>query len=265
VTWNFGALSPAQEVEFIEKRLRMLYPPSRAQEDEFPVAEQLELASLMQKAQELTRGFATEHIAALSASAPTPLASVSEVRARASSVVSLRDIMFVFTFFGHFTEFLSLRLGQHAAKHGASQPLIFASEDEPAYVRRRRAMLLTISVVYYLRHSPEHRERFQRELHLGEVGYPPELRLVAVLGACMDTLISHTDIEPGIARTRGLKENIFMVVTCLSAGPPLLMVVRASTHLGHTAVAIAAAIAAAMASTHRSLGRSQKQLQSTRA
>ncbi|KAL1518601.1 hypothetical protein AB1Y20_002889 [Prymnesium parvum] len=220
VTWNFGALSPAQEVEFVEKRLRMLYSVSTV---DFPLAEQVELASLIQKSQELTRKFAYEHIAALSASAPTPLASSDEVRARASSVVSLRDIMRVFKLFAHFNQFLALRL---VSTEGACQPLIFSSEEEPEYVRRRRAMLLTISVVYFLRLSPEHRERFQRELHRDEVGYPSELRLVPVLSECMDTLLQsrHTEIEPGIARTQGLKENIFMVATCLSARVPLMII-----------------------------------------
>ena len=47
-----------------------------------------------------------------------------------------------------------------------------------------------------------------------------------VLTDCMDVLIQSTELEPGIARTTGLKENVFMVIVCTLARIPL-MIVRA--------------------------------------
>ena len=37
----------------------------------------------------------------------------------------------------------------------------------------------------------------------------------------MTTLLDHTDLEVGIAKTQGLKENIFMTVVCTFARIPL--------------------------------------------
>ena len=48
-----------------------------------------------------------------------------------------------------------------------------------------------------------------------------DLQLNPVLDECMTTLLDHTDLEVGIAKTQGLKENIFMTVVCTFARIPL--------------------------------------------
>jgi hypothetical protein len=86
-------------------------------------------------------------------------------------------------------------------------------------------MLLTIGVVYYLRLSTEQRVSFECDLHQ-MLRDEHNLRLDKVLTEAMDALIQTTELEQGIARTTGLKENVFMVVVCTLARIPL-MIVRA--------------------------------------
>ena len=150
----------------------------------------------------------------------------ADIKARASSVVSLRDIQRVFTLFNWFCELLQLRVGRRRGEAGAASSgfaeLIFTKEGEPANEQRRRAMLLTIGVVYYLRLSPQYRAQFHNELHrVSATEAASDLQLNPVLDECMTTLLDHTDLEVGIAKTQGLKENVFMTVVCTFARIPL--------------------------------------------
>ena len=228
ITWDYGSLTSEQEKEFIEKRLAVLHQGSDVR---FPVHEQLALAALMCKSQALTRDFARQHFTislrqAVIAAASKPLTSDElaqldgDLIARASSVVSLRDIQRVFSLFKFFTKLLE----SHCA-----EKTFFIDEDAAESEKRRRAMLLTLGVVYYLRLSPAQRTSFENELHElpQERSVDSSLRLSNVLEDCMDKLISETQLDSDIARTTGLQENVFMVVVCCLARVPL-MIVRAT-------------------------------------
>ena len=236
LVWDYGALTETQEAEFVEKRLALLYDGDSA---DFAYKEQRALAVLICKSQKLTRYYAEKHIServaisrgvSLEALAATDSAEAAkieaDVKARASSVVSLRDIQRVFTLFKWFCELLELRVGRRRGEMGAassaSAELIFSEEDAPVKEQQRRAMLLTIGVVYYLRLSPQYRVLFHDELHADEDD--ADLQLDPVLDECMTTLLDHTDLEVGIARTQGLKENVFMTVICTFARIPLTVI-----------------------------------------
>ena len=177
----------------------------------------------------MSQGVSPEALAATNSADMATLKA--DIKARASSVVSLRDIQRVFTLFNWFCELLQLRVGRRRGEAGAASSgfaeLIFTTpnypqEDEPANEQRRRAMLLTIGVVYYLRLSPQYRAQFHNELHrVSATEAASDLQLNPVLDECMTTLLDHTDLEVGIAKTQGLKENIFMTVVCTFARIPL--------------------------------------------
>ena len=230
VTWDYGSLTKDQEEEFVKKRLGVLYKGADVQ---FPYHEQFALAALICKSQCLTREFASQQFDRLKRhiveAAPRPMSRVElehlqlDLAARASSVVSLRDIQRVFNLFKFFNELLQTHSGE---KSEDVRVAFFLEEDADSAERRRRAMLLTIGVVYYLRLSPEQRTTFEHELHQMplERSTASELRLDKVLVECMDALIASTELEAGIARTTGLKENVFMVVVCCLARIPLMIV-----------------------------------------
>jgi len=89
VKWDFGALTPLQEKEFIDKRMRTLYPDS----DDFPYVEQRELTTMVARSQELTRQFAAEHIAARPSVASQTTGAGLSAGARRAIMTELRPII----------------------------------------------------------------------------------------------------------------------------------------------------------------------------
>ena len=90
-------------------------------------------------------------------------------------------------------------------------------------------MLLAIAVVYYLRRGNnssnadlDFRNKFRNRLY-GACGRR-EADVEEALIRGMDALIEQTHLEDGIARTRGLQENMFMVVGCCLAEIPVMIV-----------------------------------------
>jgi hypothetical protein len=159
--------------------------------------------------------FAKEHIASVIATHAHSRHAVSdeELTARASSAVSLRDILRVFTLFFYFC-----RAPEEAA-------VVFLGSGSS---RRANAILLSVAVVYYLRlgvdrtTKDDFRQKFRSRLQgvCGRGGADIE----GVLASCMEALMRQTHLDAGIASTRGLRENIFMVVVCTLAQIPLMIV-----------------------------------------
>ena len=94
LAWDYGSLKPAQEKEFIEKRLLLCVPP-------IPDEQAGTFANLISMSQQITREFAQEHIASLVTGYNGSI-DASELAARASSSSSLRDILRTFRLFAFF-------------------------------------------------------------------------------------------------------------------------------------------------------------------
>ena len=223
MTWDYGSLQPDQEWEFIQKKLLYLQSEQGLSDNETST-----LAKLVHTSQQQTRESCKSHIATLLAAeqARTGCAiSEGELDARTSSSVSLRDILMAFKLFSYLS---SPSLPSAAAG-------VFLGNDSQSsnsqVQKRRRAMLLSIAVVYYLRlgnsndnsdgGTCDYRVLFKNSLTaaFGEVADVERL-----LADRMNALLDQTKLEPGIAKTQGLKENIFMVVVCCLAQVPLMIV-----------------------------------------
>lgn len=85
-------------------------------------------------------------------------------------------------------------------------------------------MLLTIAVVYYLRLSPQSREKFVQEINNLPTEKNEKITMKKALSHAMEEVIKLTDIPNGIAMTRGLKENIFMTIVCSLSLTPLMII-----------------------------------------
>ena len=85
-------------------------------------------------------------------------------------------------------------------------------------------MLLSLAVVYYLRLDQPSRKEFEDNVGrlTNESQYPEGLE--DTLREAMDTLLRNTDIADGIASTRGLRENLFVVLVCSLSRTPLMIV-----------------------------------------
>jgi hypothetical protein len=203
LVWDYGSLKPDQEMEFIEKRLHLLESEGAIARSEIRAT-----AALMSAAQQITRDFAQEHIKSLiEANGGGPVDA--ELAARASSSVSLRDILRVFKLYKFF-----------------STAKAFTKKCSTPPQAHSYSILLSIAVVYYLRlgidGNCDFRKKFRNRLRSAcaqTIG-----SIEDVLAQSMNSLMSETLLESGIAKTRGLQENIFMVVVCTLARVPLMIV-----------------------------------------
>ncbi|CAM9145735.1 unnamed protein product, partial [Ectocarpus fasciculatus] len=209
MTWDYGSLNSVQEREFIDKKLRVIVLSGKFQDVNIEL-----LSTLVYKSQELIRSFAKDHIRAL-LSAKSGMGSITEaeVEARAGASVSLRDVLRVFKLFSYFLS-TSGELEQ-----------VFLGSGQSDKQRCHKALVLAVVVVYYLRlgsDGNDFRQKFRMRLQ-NQCGRD-EVSMETGLVEAMDALMKQTLLDSGIANTRGLQENIFMIVVCCLAGVPLMIV-----------------------------------------
>lgn len=265
VMWDYGSLTPALELEFIDKRLRLLQAHEKLSDGEVQM-----LAKLVHASQQETRALARAHIAdcmrlerkvngvsetwssrddaAIDADVVAQVGSLRdtvrvdwvkvsenlpsrtpeqvrqrfdalrELDKRANSAVSLRDILRTFKLFAFFNQCT-----------GPMAEVFMHGVKGRAGARRHRALLLALGMVYYLRLGSnsadvdqDYRRIFRNRLKnwCGRQDADVESALDKAMGA----LVQQTMLEPGIATTRGLQENIFMVIVCVIAQVPLMIV-----------------------------------------
>lgn len=165
------------------------------------------MTEVISTSHELIRKLARSHIASALQNAQHGSDTDDEAMLRARSVVSLRDIQRVFHLFRFFLrEF----------------PLDSDVSDSPE--RFRRAMLLSVGVVYYLRLDPLARENFEQQLSSLPSEQYEELHLKPALESAFEAVMEQTEIPPGIAITSGLKENVFMTLCCTLSRTPLMII-----------------------------------------
>ena len=210
--WSFGSLTHSQEKDFIYRRIEALHSKS------MPAFLRASLTEVVSESHEIMRRFAAQNIIASIRRARVaedrddmdPIEEEEEAKERARSVVSLRDIQRVFALFEYFFEDLT--------KDGLQASTWTESE------KQRRAMLLAVATVYYLRLDDHSRGEFISMIQSlpTEAGQTPTL--LEILDAAMDTVIAGSEIPLGIAVTRGLRENIFVTLVCSLSQTPLLIV-----------------------------------------
>ena len=201
--WSYGSLNRTQEEDFVFRRLQGLAGGT------VPASLHLSITAVISESQEAMRQFAKHDIARslqqLNKYSKERIEEESRIRAK--SVVSLRDIQRVFSVFAFFRAF----------------PIITGSSNS---VRRqlRKALLLSVAVVYFMRLDSESRKEYVKLLE-NLPGERQEVEsLVDILEETLDHVIANTSVKKGIARTRGLKENIFMVIVCALSKTPLMIV-----------------------------------------
>ena len=199
--WDYGSLNSTKEKEFIFRRLQLL-------DDCIPSFLVESLTELISTSQESVRTFAAKNIQQALMRVCPDTATDEDAMIRAKSVVSLRDIQRVFNLFHFFTHEFTIVIGT------------VGTEQQ----RYRRAMLLAIAVVYYLRLDTESREKFLDLIEALPTQRHESERLIDVLQSAMTTVAEGTAIPDGIAMTRGLKENIFTVLTLTLSFIPLMIV-----------------------------------------
>ena len=123
------------------------------------------------------------------------------------SCVSQRDIQRVFTIY----EWL-MTVYMAKKPHGS---------DRNDY--NRRAVLVALGLVYYMRLNAKYRTRYRNKLDQQQ-GLPGEVNFTEALNQELDWYIKQVKLPTGIACTQALKENLFATIVCSMTHIPLIIV-----------------------------------------
>eukprot|EP01040_Poterioochromonas_malhamensis_P005804 gene5804-6244_t len=210
--WDYGSLKPSQEREFIRQKMQLM----SIQGLRFSSAQIKQYTEVVDEAQQITRSLARDHVEQMLKERYSDLSS-HEFESRASSIVSLRDILRIFKLFKYLMtcsdEIYFLCTG---STNRYSEDKIF------------QLLLLTIAVVYYLRMGVDQGNKdrdFRTKFRVAlkeRCGLHCDVE--GVINAVMKKLIDQTLLESGVAKSRGLTENVFMVFFCLLARIPLMII-----------------------------------------
>ena len=94
-------------------------------------------------------------------------------------------------------------------------------EDHQDY--NRRAVLMALGIVYYMRLNAKYRAKYQEMLN-GQRGLPGEVTFTKAFEDELDWYIEQVELPKGIARTQALKENLFATIICTVTHIPLIIV-----------------------------------------
>ena len=189
--WDYGSLGEHQERDYINSKMKML-------NKEMASVDVASLTELIVVSQNLMREYARQQL--------TQTMSLDEARIRSRSCVSQRDIQRVFTFFLWFRE-LYAQFKPRGERNDYS----------------RRAILVSLGIVYYMRLNTKYREEFtaflNKEHHL-----PGEVIFSVAFKEELQWFISNVELPTGIARTQALMENLFATIVCTGTHTPLIIV-----------------------------------------
>ena len=167
------------------------------------------LANQISKCQKLIRDYAAEHLKGNGL-----LEDVAQ--ARSKSTVSQRDIQRVFKIYGWLKQSFS-DLGKYPDEE---------DEERERMNRNLRALFVALAVVYYFRLNATYRKKLATELNKRPPGGYSR-QAVTFNEALRDELkwtIDRMKLPQGVAKTEGLKENIYAIVICTMTRIPLIIV-----------------------------------------
>ena len=191
LTWDYGSLNTYQENDYICEKLKLL-------NKDMSNLNICSLTSLISLSQNAIREFSREHLINCGA-------TEDEAFVASKSSVSQRDIQRVITLY----EWLMCVYNKHK-QHG----------QDADY--NRRAVLVAIGVVYYMRLDQMFKTRY-----IEMIERFPSSNTMTFLNAFHEEVnwfSSQICLPPGIARTEVLKENLFAVTICTSTRTPLIIV-----------------------------------------
>ena len=189
---DYGSLDEHQERDYINAKMKML-------NKEMTNIDIASLTDLIVESQGCMREYARQQL--------MESMSLDEARVSSRSCVSQRDIQRVFTFFQWFQD-----LYNHFNPHGEKK------EDYP-----RRAILVSLGIVYYMRLNTRYREEFKKfidhQRHL-----PGEVNFSGAFQQELQWFMNQVELPMGIARTQALMENLFATTVCTETHTPLIIV-----------------------------------------
>eukprot|EP00118_Oscarella_pearsei_P023946 m.294339 g.294339 ORF g.294339 m.294339 type:complete len:5643 (+) comp40744_c0_seq7:98-17026(+) len=193
--WDYGALDEYQENAYIQQKISM---------DETVLGLRVnQLSDAISVCQQLIREFAYFQLIRVGF-------SERNAAVRSKSCVSQRDIQRVFTLASFFQRsYVSLPDESPAPK----------TTTDPT----RRAIMVAIGIVYYLRLDTRYRKEFSKRIDDVEAG-SGDVPFLHIFESEIDTYVDKMHLPRGIAKTKALKENLFATVVCTVCRIPLIIV-----------------------------------------
>ena len=158
------------------------------------------LAELIVSSQVLMRKFADEQL-----NEDKMFQSQKLIHISSRSCVSQRDIQRVFTFY----QWLLVMY---------SQSIHCKDRND----NHRRAILVSLGVVYYVRLNGKFREQYSKFLNENRIS--TDISFSNAFKVELDNFMSQIEVPKGIARTLALKENLFVTILCAVTHTPLIIV-----------------------------------------
>ena len=99
----------------------------------------------------------------------------------------------------------------------------FNPHKEEGSKYHRRAIMVSLFLVYYMRLSSEFREKYSQYLNRTKL-LPGEIKFTEAFEQEIDYYIKQVELPKGIAHTVALKENLFATIICTITHTPLIIV-----------------------------------------
>lgn len=204
LVWDYGALDKDEEREYVTAKLTLAQKtlPSSQEHDSALYGS---LTELIVQSQEHIREY-VYHFLRERIDEPKEW-NIAELASK--SCVSQRDIQRVITFYGWL-----LQLYSKFSPYGDYK------EKQSDY--QRRAILVSLGIVYYLRLPQFYRERYS--IMVNNTNISKQVDFSEAFQEDLDWMMKQIVIPSGIAVTSALKENLFAMVACICTKTPLVIV-----------------------------------------
>ena len=189
--WDYGSLDEKQEKHYIDAKLRMLNKEIAGVYIE-------DLTVMISESQNLMRTYVSQHLCQFHKK------KSQEASKEAWSCVSQRDIQRVFVVYQWLQKLY--KVSMHHGQHGDYT---------------RRAVLVSLGVVYYMRLNTKYRDAYKKEMDEKTFS---ELNFSAAFQEEIKWFMDNIQLPSGIARTQALMENIFATIVCTCTHTPLIIV-----------------------------------------
>ena len=196
--WDYGALNRQQEKEYVNAKIKMFFQQSLSPQDDIVPS----LSAVIVESQQKMRDYALEHLQSLDIQK-----SAAWLKQCAKSSVSQRDIQRVFIFYQWLMKIYA-RFNPH---------------NETQEKHHRRAVLVSLGIVYFMRLNSKYRPKYRGFLDTYDK-LDSEVTFSDAYEGELKWFIDRVELPPNIAKTEALMENVFATIACTMTRTPLIIV-----------------------------------------
>ena len=190
--WDYGSLNEHDEVAYINAKMSMLSKDSVIKRDS---SESVALSDLIVQSQCKMREYAVEELCSMGIDKNTALLC-------AKSCVSQRDIQRSFILYQWFMKVYSKMVLEQ---------------------KERRAVLVSLGIVYFIRLTSSYRANYRNYLDSYE-NLPGDITFSMAYKNELNRWLDYLELPPGISKAVPLKENVLAIIACAFNHIPLVMV-----------------------------------------